>query len=238
MRVLLVDDDKYMCHGITQQLLNRNIACDVVHAGDECIKQLLIHDYDVVILDLMLPDVSGYDLLKKLRMNNIKVPVLILSSISEIDKKIQGFDYGADDYLVKPFHQDELFARVDALIRRSKGHADTNIKIGELLINIKDKTAEVMGKKLNLTKKEYAILELLALHKGSTLHKDVFFSHLYYGIETPEIKIIDVFVCKIRRKIQAIMGYDPGYITTVWGRGYSIDECSAENQTANILAAV
>lgn len=227
MRVLLVDDDKSMCYGIATQLGERDVVCDTVHLGDDCLNKVRVQDYDIILLDLILPDVSGYDLLRRLRMKNVNVPVLILSTLSDTDRKVQGFDYGADDYLSKPFNKEELFARVDALVRRSKGHSGNVIKIGSLSVYLKDKYAEVEGVRLSLTNKEYTILELLALHKGCTLHKDVFFSHLYCGIDVPEVKIIDVFVCKIRRKIQEILNHDPGYIKTVWGRGYVLEEAAA-----------
>ena len=225
--MLLVDDDKFMCHGIATQLSERDVVCDTVHFGDECLNKVRLQDYDVILLDLILPDVSGYELLKSLRMKDINIPVLILSTLSDVERKVQGFDYGADDYLSKPFCKEELFARVDALVRRSKGHSGNMIKIGELSINMKDKYAEVNGIKLSLTNKEYTILELLALHKGSTLHKDVFFSHLYCGIDVPEAKIIDVFVCKIRRKIQKLLKNNHDYIRTVWGRGYVLEDIAA-----------
>lgn len=224
MRCLLVDDDVCMSNGLLARMRARDMLCDVVHNGADCLKQVFLYKYDIIILDIMLPDMSGQDLLKRLRRNGIVAPVLMLSSLSNVNEKVKGFNHGADDYLVKPFDTAEFFGRVDALIRRSKGHCDTIINVGSMAINLKDKIVTVTDKALSLTKKEYAILELLALHKGATLDKDVFFSHLYSGLRSPEIKIIDVFVCKIRNKIQAILGYDPGYIKTVWGRGYSLDD--------------
>lgn len=232
MRILLVDDDECMCKGILGQVRARDMICDISGTGADCLKQVFLQKYDLIILDIMLADMNGQELLKRLRRNGITTPVLMLSSLSNVNEKIKGFNHGADDYLIKPFDSAELFARIDALVRRSKGHCDTIIHIGALSINMKDKTVSVMDKQLDLTKKEYAILELLALHKGSALDKDVFFSHLYSGMRSPEIKIIDVFVCKIRKKIQNIMGYDPGYIRTVWGRGYILDEGTQDINTS------
>ncbi len=228
MRILLVDDDECMCKGIMSQLSARDIFCDVATTGAMCLKKIFLHKYDLLILDICLPDISGQDLLNRLRKNGITMPVLMLSTIDNANEKVKGFKHGADDYLAKPFDTAEFLARVDALVRRSKGHSNAIINIGELCINMNEKEASIRGKSLYLTKKEYAILELLALHKGSALNKEVVFSHLYSGIRYPEIKIIDVFVCKIRKKIEALMGYDPSYISTVWGRGYILDEGSAD----------
>lgn len=225
MKILLVDDDACMCKGIIGQAKKRDIICDIANSGAECLKKVFMNKYDIIILDIMLSDTNGQELLKRLRRNGIITPILMLSSLTQVDEKVKGFNHGADDYLPKPFDVNELFARVDALVRRSKGHSDNIITIDKLSINLKDKTASVLGKQLDLTNREYAILELLALHKGSVLNKDVFFGHLYHtGLKAPEIKIIDVFVCKIRKKIQNILNTDHGYIRTIWGRGYILDE--------------
>jgi two-component system cell cycle response regulator CtrA len=178
-----------------------------------------LYDYDIICLDLHLPDLHGYNVLKRLRVAKVDTPVLILSGSSELDSKVSAFGFGADDYVTKPFHRQELVARVHAVIRRSKGHCQSVIKTGKLSVNIDAKTVEADGAQLYLTPKEYEVLELLSLRKGAAITKDMFLNHLYRGLDEPDLKIIDVFMCKLRKKlVPACGGID--YIETVWGRGY------------------
>jgi two-component system, cell cycle response regulator CtrA len=157
----------------------------------------------------------------------VKTPILILSGLSAIEDKVSGLGYGADDYKTKPFHKNELVARIHAIVRRSKGHAQSVINTGDLCVNLDAKTVEVNGAGLHLTGKEYQILELLSLRKGTTLTKEMFLNHLYGGMDEPEIKIIDVFICKLRKKLtSALDGKD--YIETLWGRGYVLREPSED----------
>ena len=139
--------------------------------------------------------------------------------------KVKGLGFGADDYLTKPFNRIELLARMHAIVRRSRGHGDSMIKTGRMVVNLQNRTASVDGNTINLTGKEYAILELLSLRKGTTLTKEMFLNHLYGGMDEPELKIIDVFICKLRRKITEALG-DDNCIETVWGRGYVLRDPS------------
>src|SRR5690606_12340460 len=165
------------------------------------------------------PDMDGYEVLRRLRAARVKTPILILSGLSGLVDKIKGLGVGADDYLTKPFDKRELVARIQAIVRRSKGHSDSVITTGKLTVNLDTRTVEVDGQPLHLTGKEYGILELLSLRKGTTLTKEMFLNHLYGGMDEPELKIIDVFVCKLRKKLATATGGD-NYIETVWGRGY------------------
>jgi two-component system cell cycle response regulator CtrA len=174
---------------------------------------------DIILLDLNLPDMHGYDVLKKVRTAKVSTPVLILSGIGEMDSKVRALGFGADDYVTKPFHRDELVARIHAIVRRSKGHSQSVIRTGKLAVNLDAKTVEVDGARVHLTGKEYAMLELLSLRKGTTLTKEMFLNHLYGGMDEPELKIIDVFICKLRKKLSLACG-GANYIETVWGRGY------------------
>jgi two-component system cell cycle response regulator CtrA len=167
----------------------------------------------------MLPDIDGYEVLRRLRAARVNTPILILSGLSELDSKIKGLGFGADDYMTKPFDRRELIARIQAIVRRSKGHSDSIIRTGKLSVNLDARTVEVESQPLHLTGKEYGILELLSLRKGTTLTKEMFLNHLYGGMDEPELKIIDVFVCKLRKKLSAATGGN-NYIETVWGRGY------------------
>jgi two-component system, cell cycle response regulator CtrA len=219
MRVLLIEDDSSMAKGIELMLGAEGFNVYTTDLGEEGVDLGKLYDYDIIILDLGLPDMSGYDVLKKLRTAKITTPICILSGMSEPDDKVKGLGFGADDYLTKPFHKDELVARIHAIVRRSKGHAQSTINTGKLVVNLDSKSVEVDGQRLHLTGKEYGMLELLSLRKGTTLTKEMFLNHLYGGMDEPELKIIDVFICKLRKKLASATNGE-NYIETVWGRGY------------------
>jgi two-component system cell cycle response regulator CtrA len=219
MRVLLVEDDPATAQGIETMLRSESYVCDVADMGEDGLKIGKLYDYDIIVLDLMLPDMDGYEVLRRLRAARVKTPVLVLSGLNGLDDKIKGLNVGADDYLTKPFDKQELIARIQAIVRRSKGHSDSFIKTGKLTVNLDKHTVEIEGQPLHLTGREYGILELLSLRKGTTLTKEMFLNHLYDGRDEPELKIIDVFVCKLRKKLTAGTGGE-NYIETVWGRGY------------------
>jgi two-component system cell cycle response regulator CtrA len=219
MRVLLVEDDSATAKSIELMLKSEGYICDTTDLGEDGLEIGKLYDYDIIVLDLMLPDMDGYEVLRRLRSAKIETPVLILSGMSELDAKIKGLGFGADDYLTKPFDKRELIARIQAIVRRAKGHSDSLIRTGRLTVNLDTRTAEVNGQPLHLTGKEYGILELLSLRKGTTLTKEMFLNHLYGGMDEPELKIIDVFVCKLRKKLAAACDGE-NYIETVWGRGY------------------
>src|SRR5208283_6229597 len=154
--------------------------------GEEGVDLGKIYDYDIILLDLTLPDISGYDVLRSLRSARVVTPILILSGLASIEDKIKGLGLGADDYLSKPFHKDELIARIHALVRRSQGHADSVITIGDLVVNLETRNVVLYGQNLYFTGKEYQMLELLALRNGSTLTKEMFLNHLYGDVDEPE----------------------------------------------------
>lgn len=233
MRVLLVEDDKATSDSIEMMLKSENFIVDSTDLGEDGLEIGKIYDYDIIILDLMLPDIDGYEVLRRLRDARVETPILILSGLSELDNKVKGLGFGADDYLTKPFHKSELVARVHAIIRRSKGHAQSVITAGKLKINLDAHTVEVDGRPVHLTGKEYGILELLAVRKGTTLTKEMFLNHLYGGMDEPELKIIDVFVCKLRKKLATATDGE-NYIETVWGRGYVLrDQESTVNSSSS-----
>jgi two-component system, cell cycle response regulator CtrA len=221
MRVLLVEDDSGTAQSIELMLKTEGINVYATDLGEEGIDLGKIYDFDIVLLDLNLPDMSGYEVLRSLRSAKIATPILILSGLASIEDKIKGLGLGADDYLPKPFHKDELVARIHAIVRRSKGHAQSYIGVGDLIINLDTRSVELRGVKLHVTGKEYQILELLALRKGSTLTKEMFLNHLYGEMDEPEAKIIDVFICKLRKKLASASG-GLDYIATVWGRGHTL----------------
>jgi two-component system cell cycle response regulator CtrA len=220
MRVLLIEDDQSTAKSIELMLKADGYVVDVTDMGEDGLEIGKLYEYDIIILDLMLPDLDGYEVLKRLRAAKVETPILILSGLSELDSKLKGLGFGADDYLTKPFDKRELMARLQAIVRRSKGHAQSIIKTGPISVNLDSRTVDVNGQPLHLTSKEYGLIELMSLRKGSTLTKEMFLNHLYGGMDEPEVKIIDVFVCKLRKKIEKIIPAGGGCIETVWGRGY------------------
>ena len=219
MRVLLVEDDPTTSRSIELMLTHANFNVYCTDMGEEAIELGKLYDYDLILLDLDLPDMAGLDVLRQVRLARVDTPILILTGEDSTDAKLKGFGGGADDYLTKPFHRDELVARIHAIIRRSQGHAQSVIHTGQITINLDGKTVEANGRPVHLTGKEYQMLELLSLRKGTTLTKEMFLNHLYGGMDEPELKIIDVFICKLRKKLAEATGGE-NYIETVWGRGY------------------
>ena len=219
MRVLLIEDDPSIARSIELMLNAEGFNTYTTDMGEEGLDLGKLYDYDIIILDLNLPDMSGYEVLRKLRNARVDTPILILSGLAAPDAKVKGLGFGADDYLTKPFHREELIARIHAIVRRSKGHSQSVIVTGKITVNLDAKTVEVGTQRVHLTGKEYGMLELLSLRKGTTLTKEMFLNHLYGGMDEPELKIIDVFICKLRKKLAAATGGEH-YIETVWGRGY------------------
>ena len=219
MRVLLVEDDPSTARSIELALAAEGIVCDTANLGEEGLEIGQLYDYDIIILDMMLPDMDGFEVLRRFRAKKIKTPILILSGLGTSDNKIKGLGIGADDYVTKPFNKGELVARIQAIVRRSKGHSESIIKTGKLTVNLDERSVFITEDQIHLTSKEYSILELLSLRKGTPITKEMFLNHLYGGIDEPELKIIDVFVCKLRKKLMDASG-DENYIETLWGRGY------------------
>jgi two-component system cell cycle response regulator CtrA len=219
MRILLVEDDPATSRSIELMLTHASLNVYTTDLGEEGIDLAKLYDYDLILLDLHLPDMTGHEVLRQLRLAKVETPILILTGDDNTESKLKGFGFGADDYLTKPFHREELVARIHAIIRRSKGHSQSVIRTGRVSVNLDSKTVEVAGAPVHLTGKEYQMLELLSLRKGTTLTKEMFLNHLYGGMDEPELKIIDVFICKLRKKLAQATGGD-NLIETVWGRGY------------------
>ena len=231
MRALLIEDDSSLAQSIELMLRSESIVSYTTDTGEEGVDLAKLYDYDVILLDLNLPDMSGYDVLRRMRVAKVETPVLILSGMGGIEDKVKGLSQGADDYVVKPFHRDELIARINAIVRRSKGHAQAVVTVGDLTLNLDSKTVEVSGARVHVTGKEYQMLELLMLRQGTTLTKEMFLNHLYGGMDEPELKIIDVFICKLRKKLSNASG-GQNWIETVWGRGYVVRDPSFEAKVA------
>jgi len=209
MRVLLIEDEPTTAKAIELMLSSEGFNVYTTDLGEEGLDLGKLYDYDIICLDLNLPDMHGYDVLKKLRTAKVGTPVLILSGVAEMDSKVRATSSS-----------------------RWNGHSQSVIKTGKLSVNLDAKTVEVDGSRVHLTGKEYAMLELLSLRKGTTLTKEMFLNHLYGGMDEPELKIIDVFICKLRKKLSLACGGD-NYIETVWGRGYVLRE-PEELETAKV----
>jgi two-component system, cell cycle response regulator CtrA len=231
MRVLLIEDNSHMARSIELMLRGEGLYVYTTDLGEEGLDLGKMYDYDIVVLDLQLPDMSGFEVLKALRVAKMRAPILILSGSAVVEDKVKALCLGADDYMTKPFNKDELVARIQALVRRSKGHSESIVSTGRLTVDLDQKSVEVDGVRVHLTGKEYQMLELLSLRKGTTVSKEIFLNHLYGDREEPEMKIIDVFICKLRRKLD-IAGDGGSYIETIWGRGYTLRDPEANGAIA------
>lgn len=235
MRVLVIEDATNT-PSLGMTLAAHHFSVEETGEGEEGVSLAKLYDFDVILLDMSLKaDITGLETLRQIRRAGIKTPVIVLA-----DKQAQVlYDCvrllaaGADDYMTKPFDNRELLARICALVRRSKGLAQSTISTGNLTINLDVRRAYVDDCPLALTGKEYQMLELLSLRKGVTLSKEVFLTHLYGGMDEPEQKIIDVFICKLRAKLRAVNGHQ---IETVWGRGYVLRD--ADTKSPSMAAEV
>jgi two-component system cell cycle response regulator CtrA len=230
MRVLLVEDDLTVSRGVSILLKASGMVVDHADTGEEALELIRHYDYDVMVLDLLLPDMEGGEVVRRMRAGRIDTPVLILSGLTRPGIKVKGLSAGADDFISKPFDKEELVARMQAIVRRSKGYSQPTLRVGALQLNLDSRDVRVGEKEVHLTGKEYAILELLVLRKGMVLTKEAFLNHLYGGMDEPEMKIIDVFICKLRKKLAQAGA--ASLISTVWGRGYMIRESSDVEQPA------
>ena len=220
MRGLLVEDDTTTAEGLRLMLTAAGITLDLIDSGREALTLVRHYDYDIVILDLGLPDIDGTEVLRAMRSARVSIPVLVLSGLSSMEAKISALTAGADDYMTKPFDGRELIARVRSVIRRSKGFSQPALQLGALELDQQSHSVSFDGRPVALTRKEFSILELMMLRKGMSLSKDAFLNHLYGGIDEPDAKIIDVFVCKLRKKLSEAGAKD--LIQTMWGCGYMI----------------
>ena len=221
MHILVIEDTPAAAKSIELRLIQDGHNVAVTNEGEEGVELARTYDYDVILLDLDLPDMTGVEALREMRLGKVASPVIVITATNDVDTKVLALAAGADDYLTKPFHKAELAARINAVVRRSRGHGESIIRTGEIALNLNTRTAEVAGSPIHLTPSEYKILELLSLRKNTLLTKEMCLNHLYNGLREPEVKIIDVFICKLRKKLgQTLEGANQ--IETVWGGGYML----------------
>lgn len=231
MRSLLVTKDVQAAEILSDFLRTNDIVSEHASEGEEALEMVRHYDFDLVIAEGSLPDMDVLELVRRMRIARIDVPVLVLAAAGRSDLRVRLFSAGADDVIVRPFDTAELVARMRAVLRRYRGFSDASLTVGPLTIRQDRREVSVGSTEVKLTGKEYAILELLVLRRGSVLTKDAFLNHLYGGMDEPEAKIIDVFVCKLRKKLALCGAGD--LITTVWGRGYMLRDSSREQVRAD-----
>lgn len=219
MHILIVEDDPVIADVLGMTLSEAGHFHSKADNIESALAELKHNTIDAVLLDINLPDGDGTRLARLIRKRDIPVPILVVSGNAGVDDKIAALGAGADGYLTKPFDRFELLANLDAIMRRTHGHSSATIMIGNLEVDLNRHLALINGEQLPLTGKEFRIIEFLALRRGSVLSKSAFLSHLYGGMDEPEPKIIDVFMCKLRRKMELAGGQNVS-IDTVWGQGY------------------
>jgi two-component system cell cycle response regulator CtrA len=223
MRVLVATTDLSAAAGIEVVLAKETWISDTLDIGEDDLWLDMVGDYDIILFDLMLPSAEGYRMLQRLRAARVPTPILILATGGAFDDKLRFLRSGADDFLTKPYDPRELAVRILAIVRRSKGHPASTIQTGKLAVNLDTRTVSVDDQTVHLSPKEYSVLELLSLRKGAVVTKERFLNYLYGGMDEPESKILDVLVCKLRKKLaQATGGVQ--YIETQWGQGYVLRE--------------
>ena len=232
MNILIIENDQVAASAIALTLKGAKHQCSIECTFEDGLRSAAKGNFDAIILDINLPDGNGVQLIQILRRNKVNTSILVLSGIDDISNRIDALNAGADGFLAKPYDSGELLANMNAIIRRSHGYGDNFIATGAIIVDINKREATVNGKSLKLTAKEYSILELMSLKKGIILTKAHFIDYLYGGIDEPEFKVIDVFICKLRKKIDDIIGAnnDVKYIHTLWGQGYVLrdpDDLSA-----------
>jgi two-component system cell cycle response regulator CtrA len=225
MLVLHVGDKPFRRAGDAETARQRGVRAEQVASGEKAIEFLRLYDYDIVLLDLNLPDISGHELIRRMRAAGMTVPVLAFAGVVPARIRVQALDLGADDFLSGPCDIDELLARMRAIVRRTLGHTNSSLCFGGVELNMNSRDVRVNGTRLSLSRREYSVLELLFLRQGMILTKGTFLNHLYCGVEEPEMKTIDVIVCRLRKKLAA--AGVPTLIDTVWGSGYILRESPA-----------
>ncbi len=229
MRVLLVENDVTAAANLTTAFAAENIRADVTDTGEDALNLVRHYDFDLMVLNLTLPDMAGSTVISRMRAAHRDLPVLALAGTLDTPSRVKALAAGADDVVARPIDRSELVARMRAVVRRCRGHSQPVIQVGPLMLNLERHEVRVGDVDIHLSGKEFAILQLLMLRKNMIMTKETILSHLYGGLDEPEPKIIDVFICKIRKKL-AEAGV-PNSIGTVWGRGYTVRDAPRDDNT-------
>lgn len=223
MKILSLEDDPTTAKTLKIMLTHAGMDVFQVDLGEDAIELAKTYDYDLLLFDMDLPDMKGYEALREIRAAGVHTPAMALTGNDSTETKLKFYGFGGDDFLSKPFHREELIARIRAHVRRYRGQMIEEIITGDMCVNLRTQKVEINGSAVHLTSREYKILELMSQNKGRTLTKEVIRGHIYKGEEEPELKLIDVFICKLRKKLAAAGGQGE-YIQTIWGRGYSMTD--------------
>ena len=219
MNILIVEDDSVIADAIGITLSQAGYYHSHVRTIEDALHEVNSRPVDAVLLDINLPDGDGTRLTRLIRKSHMPTPILVISGNSRVDDRITALGAGADGYLTKPFDKHELLAQLEAIIRRANGHSSAQISAGNMVMDMSTHQLTIKEQFVPLTHKEYQLLQLLCLRKGAILSKDAFIAHIYGGVDEPDAKIIDVFMCKLRRKLIQ-HGLEKASIDTVWGQGY------------------
>jgi two-component system, cell cycle response regulator CtrA len=207
------------------ELCQQGARCEHAESGCDAFEFLRLYDYDLVLMDLHLPDMPGHEVVRRMRASGSKVPVLMIADTATAQQKAKTLDQGADDFIVAPCDLQELMARIRAIVRRSQGHTNSTLRLGPVELSLDRRELRIHGAQLHISRREFAVLELLFLKQGVILNKTAFLNHLYCGADEPDMKTIDVIICRLRKKL-ATAGV-PTLIDTVWGCGYILRDPGA-----------
>ncbi|MEO7168723.1 MAG: response regulator transcription factor [Chthoniobacterales bacterium] len=220
MRILVVEDDKKLASFLRKGLVEDNLVVDLLHNGDVALAQILTQTFDAIVLDIMLPGRDGLSILREMRRQHLNTPVLLLSARGNVNERVEGLNLGADDYLPKPFSISEVVARVRALLRRASGEHATVMQVGDLSLNIMTREALRAGKKIELTNREFALLEYLMSRAGRVITKTTLCEHVWEHHFDTGTNVVEVCIQRLRRKIDE--GHAHKLLQTVRGAGYAL----------------
>jgi DNA-binding response OmpR family regulator len=226
MKILIVEDEMDLAKIIKKKLERENYTADIAYDGEEAIDKTIVNDYDLIILDIMIPKKSGIEVLKELREWKDRTPVLILTALDSVENKVRGLNLGADDYLTKPFAFEELFARIKTIFRRGVKEHSNILKNGKLVLNTIDYKVKRDNREIDLTSKEYSVLEYLMRNRGHILSRNQIQEHVWGYMSGNNSNIVDVYIRFLRKKIDE--GFEKKLLETVRGRGYRMKEIKDE----------
>ena len=222
MRILVAEDEKSLNRIITKQLVSAGYSVDSVFDGSEALEFMELTEYDAAVLDVMMPKIDGFTLVRKIRAKGINIPILFLTARDSIEDRVTGLDIGADDYLIKPFSFDELLARVRVLVRKNSSHSTSLITVGDLTVDLASRNVSRGGKDINLSAKEFELLRYLSVNKGIVLSREKIENHIWNYDYEGGTNVVDVYIRYLRRKIDE--GFETKLIHTVRGAGYVLRE--------------